>query len=850
MKQSAPLDIPFPLKGLHTSAAFDDQPPGTTVDCRNVRGYEPVTGRDRGGQRSGLTKYCPTQINGNLPIQNVNHLTTAIGVPVTNPGDMTVPLSSGGVLKVFSSAAAAVGTAGSAGDTMTCACWDASSNCYVGYIDASANLKVLRVARNGTVAWTTTLAASAGAVPAGVFGICWDNDSNIYVLGTGASLSPVLRIWKVATSNGAISGGTYLISGASVASIADQGSVKPSLNVLAYCQGYLLYPTAAQTVMLYKISSAATTVIALTAARFGTAITDIASDGNSFFYVNGYNTSGTLTGLAKISITGTTVFDIQNATAVYSICFNPVIQELGALNLTVMQTLSLLTGTQLSGFTPASGTTWAVIRNSGLGGFDLYARATTNNFVQIGTSLTAVIPIQTLVGNNINAGIGVNQQTAAPTLSQANVRALAVAGGRVSRFSRTSTVTVQNPQVQSSGAVYIFSTPLFDKMYWCDGIQPVYYDSADDTMHALIATAGSFPQDSAGNCPRLLTTWRQRLCWSGLPNDAANWFMSAVGNPFDYNYNPTPTVETQAVAGNNSTAGVCPDVVNSLIPYSDEILLFLLDHSIFQMTGDPMAGGRIDLVTDIVGGAFGQPWCRDGMGNLYFMSSRGSIYQYAPGAIPQRISDPISEQLVGTIDFSNTLVRLAWDERQSGFAVFISPTAGGATVNYFYDARNQAWWPDSFATTTMQPFAIHSLQGFTATDRNVLLGCQDGYIRYMDPAALDDDGTAISSYVFLGPIKGRSGQPAYVTDIQCVLGAGSGNVAWRLYSGNSAQVAYSSPTNFTGAFAANRNRSTGCRSFGMAHYVKLSNAANMTWQLEDLKALIAIPEGKVRQRSF
>src|SRR5215468_5745853 len=67
------LPLPFPLKGLVVNQAFDNQPEMTTRSAVNVVGYEPRFGVDRGGQRSGLTKYCPAQINGSSPIQDITH---------------------------------------------------------------------------------------------------------------------------------------------------------------------------------------------------------------------------------------------------------------------------------------------------------------------------------------------------------------------------------------------------------------------------------------------------------------------------------------------------------------------------------------------------------------------------------------------------------------------------------------------------------------------------------------------------------------------------------------------------------------------------------------------------------
>ena len=107
---------------------------------------------------------------------------------------------------------------------------------------------------------------------------------------------------------------------------------------------------------------------------------------------------------------------------------------------------------------------------------------------------------------------------------------------------------------------------------------------------------------------------------------------------------PPSSAETAtiAVAGNNSDAGELGDIINCLIPYSDDILIFGGDAAIWLMRGDPMDGGQIDLLTDSVGMAWGRPWCRDPYGVIYFFGSRGGVYQLDPsGRAPTRISQAI-----------------------------------------------------------------------------------------------------------------------------------------------------------------------------------------------------------------
>ncbi len=81
------MQMPFPLKGLVTNTALSQQPPGSTVSCLNVRGYNPRGGRDEGGQRSGLSQYMPQTVAGlTSNVQDINHLVTNLTLPTSNTG--------------------------------------------------------------------------------------------------------------------------------------------------------------------------------------------------------------------------------------------------------------------------------------------------------------------------------------------------------------------------------------------------------------------------------------------------------------------------------------------------------------------------------------------------------------------------------------------------------------------------------------------------------------------------------------------------------------------------------------------------------------------------------------------
>lgn len=413
--------------------------------------------------------------------------------------------------------------------------------------------------------------------------------------------------------------------------------------------------------------------------------------------------------------------------------------------------------------------------------------------------------------------------------------------------------TGESPPLVFTGPVS--STQLNQKLWFADGTNYCYYDPVDNTVKAWVASDGTLPADSADNTPRLIATWRGRIVLSGLIYDPQNWFMSAVADSTNFNYsgttNPDGTISptpTQAIAGNNSPLGLIGDVVTALIPYTDDVLIFGGDHTIYMMRGDPMAGGQIDRISDAIGMAWNTAWCKDPYGNVYFLSNKCGIYVMSPqnGFIPQRISQPI-EPLIQLIDTGTNAINLIWNDRFQGLHVFITGTAQpAAATHYFFEQRSGAWWQDTFANNNHNPICCVTYDGNLPGDRAVLIGSWDGYVRAVDPTATDDDGSSISSSVMIGPLLTKDLDDVLLKDLAIVLGSNSGDVTMTIYVGNAAEAASVASAFATYTVSAGRNVMKFVRAAGHAIYIKL--ASTVPWSMEVISARIALM-GKVRRRN-
>lgn len=457
--------------------------------------------------------------------------------------------------------------------------------------------------------------------------------------------------------------------------------------------------------------------------------------------------------------------------------------------------------------------------------------------------------LDTLVTVGLDAPGGIVGQQ---SLSGRVVNVVAVSQGNVyvaqpgaTVWTAATNTTGATPPLNFTGILY--STSLNQKLWFADGVNWCYYDPSDNTVRTWAASVGSLPVDTRNNTPRLIENWRGRMVLSGILEDPQNWFMSKQSDPTNWDYGDPAIPPTMAIAGNNSPLGLVGDVINTLIPYNDDVLIFGGDHTIWLMHGDPMAGGQIDRVSDAIGMAWGRPWAKDPYGNVYFVSNKTGIYSMVPGQQPQRISQAV-EQLLLDVDTGANLFRLAWNDRYQGLHVFISPiAAAGATTHLFYELRTGAWWQDEFGSTDYDPLCCCTFDGNTAADRVVLIGSWDGYVRSVDPDATTDDGTAIASSVVIGPLLTKDFDDVLIKDLQAILGTASGDVTYQIYTGATAEAALASTPVASGTWSAGRNLDTLIRRSAHALYVKITTSN--AWSMEAIRARIA-GKGKVRRRGY
>lgn len=873
-------NLPFPKNGLNTANAFDDQPPLTTPQAVNVRGYSPSLGRAVLCQRPGMSRFMAQQLNGGAyAIQCLDIL-----VATTPSADGIA----GGFLMV-SGGASGFGfrfsyftQAGGGGDLTQATSYTGTAEAFGAVIDpttedASAIYIVLGqniVCYNGRAQFTSLKGGVTTNLP-GTF--AWTTASPD-VISTPCGMDVANgKVWLATTAKklysldpvtGAISAALYT-SARAIAALADNWlMVDQGVACLGFASGYVAFFNTVANTLIQERRDQTYDVIDICKDGAGHFFV-LSSDDSAHSYLYMYDILGNI-------VSTTPLLGVGRGA---SCCYDPI-----GGNVVVVLDASV-GGKDVylySGAQPSPPPTPLVLLGSGLSSLTAHFTGVRSlsrgDFLGTNVNTTTgaatycrftfpFTPPATYTYTELDATASITGHGAAamrywptdpgganltPSPTSFYVRGLGVSGGVLQEFTPTGPITIpvsDSNGNMSPGVPRIFSSQIQNKMYFCDGIVIKVYNPTTASVAELVASVGTIPGDNRNTAPRLMCGWRDRLVIAGWRFDPFNWAMSAAGDPTNWAFNPFPALETGAVIGNNSAAGLNPDVLTCIFAYSDEILMMGGSRSIYQMTGDPLSGGRIDLVTNEIGMAFGRPFCRDGSGVIYFMSNRGSIYRFAPGGLPEQISDPINQLVLG-IDFDKNIVCSAWDERSYGAHFWISPVAAGPALHYFFDAHSGAFWQDQYQNTH-NPFAAVSWEDGDPNQRFILIGCNDGVIRKLDINAKDDDGIAIQSSCAFGPIKDKDGQKLYISDLQCDLDLTSDAVTWKILSSRDAQSALSAGQVLgSGTFFAGRSRSQAVRAAGHAHYITLGSLGvpSSSFALEYLRCRLAVPQGKAPQR--
>jgi hypothetical protein len=904
-QQSSEQIVPlhFPRGGVDRSQAFDRQPvrptaatgySHTTPWAVNVMTYEPGTLRARGGSRPGIGLFCTNQVNSSNPIQDINVIietgliTGGVGgVPGWGTTSTTIyGRTKEGVLKSnggpsvwnFNVSSQATNCTVAAIGNYVMVIQGTSSSPYKwvivkdgnqiasGNIVTSADGESISICEDGThfyVTWLNPAAQTYGALKITTTGTIDASDtsmgSNIDVPNSRLSTSIVDGgiIYTCFRREGIFKTTTTIVEDGTLITQADLTAAAGSN--WAIDDGYTM--TGAVTVTPKQMALAGNIIAIVmrnvaTTFIFGTRILAYADTANRFKVVYVNRTTG--------------------AVAFTSAAFGAL--AAGEYQIAALETdgthFYLLVGSALSVaagvnnfVVKLNGTTGATMWTSASFGAAVYNLVYSSSETKIhvsGPSFSTSINAATGVINSAGLGTGIvsfHDAGLVETLSSNVMDEGAVANG--SNYNRalvpiacaggTLKIHYQStwqPVTSDGGTIAstvkaVRSAVLGPKVFYVDGTNYSYYDIALNKHKAWTATDGTMPLDSTNKKAKLICRWRGRIVLAGFPSEGGKFHMSKQTDGFDWNTAPSSSTPIQAVASTMAHLGAVADTITCLIPYSDDTLVMGGNSSIWWITGDPMLGGRLARISEGIGIAWGNAWCTDPVGNVYFVSNTGGVYTMIPGQQPLRVSGAIDD-LLDQITIDEVLIRMAWHHQWQGIVITVTHVDGAMpNTHFFWEQRTGSWWPIKFADDDHNPLCMCVYDGPTASTRTILIGSFDGYVRYLSTNLTSDDGTDIETEVYLGPYLTPNLDDVMLKEMVVVMGTESGPVDYEIKVGETAEEAFASDAVDEGELIAGRNYNKYVRRSGHAVYCRLTSSVR--WSMETI-ALVTMTQGTVRRR--
>lgn len=863
------VPLNFPLKGVSEVPPFGAPLSTIAPDALNVRPFDVTEGRVRGGKRPGSTRYIPTAVNGSNAIQRLTQGNVATApIPAVYSAPAESPMDSAALLRwhpggnyvaVYGSnspyiqvyawsqvsgyGAKVADPATSVGGAALDAQWSPSGD-FLAVTSATtlsiyawtgtgfgARLDFENASFGGCIAWNpagTYIVASLAASP-WVKGWSWSGSAfgaSISNPGTTVGAKPQKLVWHP----GGLSVGFVFDTSPYVAAYAWTGtawgarSANPASLPPGECRDIVFSPTGARVAVAHPFDTPFFSVYQY-ASGFG------ARDADPVDIPSGTRHAPCTVDIASTADFFTITGDDWPADGTAGDAF-----------------ISLYEWTEAAGI-GARRHHFDVITTFGGGTIDGAAIRPGGNAV--GVSLNSGVTT-TLTGFFVPfGGSAVSRATYLAAVSGAQVyrsdsppTVLTPASGTVSVVNTLFMAAFAGPPSPDDSS----PANVHPHVYFADGTN---YNKLDLVTNTISAWTASSPGTMPSSC-RIGALWRGRAVLSGSENDPHNWLMSEVNNPRGWDYGATPSA-TMAVAGNNSDAGECDDIIKCLAPFNDDVLIFGGDHTIEAMSGDPADGGRRDHVSYAIGVVGADAWTLAPDGTMYLFATNG-LNRLTKNGIPELVSGGRIDKTFSSVDFTTSRVLLAWDRDRQGCHIFITPVVQSATApkHWWYDLRTDSLLPQQWPAAT-GPTAVCVFDGDAPGDRALLLGGFDSIIRRESDAEPDDDTTvadtpvAVTSFVDLGIVV-PSGvmKQSILQDWQMVLGSESGSVTAEIYAADTPELAKKATTpRAARTLKGGRNKHGKQPVTANAFRFRLRHATlGETWSMESGEATFA-PAGPV-----
>ena len=398
-------------------------------------------------------------------------------------------------------------------------------------------------------------------------------------------------------------------------------------------------------------------------------------------------------------------------------------------------------------------------------------------------------------------------------------------------------------------SVFCASAEFFQKLYiihpnevdeeWSG--QLLEYDPGTDTLD-VAESSTEIPIPMWNNS---IARFLGRLYLAGDKDAPHLWYASRQGilegaSPgLDFFFDSDSDDPRAGVAAQTSDTGTIGEPIVSMVPTAEDYMVFGAKSSLWVLRGDPRQSGRLDVVSSEIGFSSRGAWCFSPQMVLFFLSPNG-LFAIPPGAggYPQSVSSRNVPRELLQDDSATRRVIMAYDIKRDGINIFVSSGADRSLEVWWYDIKNDAFWPEKLSDTVSAKSVTAKLSTdaeFVPDGSNNLFGFADGTLRHHRDGAIGDGGEPFTSFVAYGPIRmGISGRhDGLIQSMQAKLPEGSGQVDWALLVGDSATAALTAfEPEASGRWFPGRNLPDVVRVRGNSAYLVLSS--DQPWSVEEI----------------
>lgn len=354
-------------------------------------------------------------------------------------------------------------------------------------------------------------------------------------------------------------------------------------------------------------------------------------------------------------------------------------------------------------------------------------------------------------------------------LAQLNLPAptlFAAANGKLYKLTNVDAATwslISSTEGVTAGRP-VNATPFFKRFVVANTGDAVVYNDAGGTLKKLkdIVVAGAAPTDC-----RLAMTFAGAV-W--LAGDAANphvFSCCRTGDVTDWDFGLTD--EGAAFTSTGEFLGLITEPLTAMFAISDDSAILASEESIWQLTGHPRRGGRLELVLDSVGVLGQWAWTTTPDGRTYFMS-RDGLMTIARSEFGRLLVQPVSrtkmpDELLGLpIDVFNPTVNVEHDTRWN--MVFVA-VRGEREQAWAHDLTNGGFFRMELAE---YPTVVREFQPLVSADASGVVFAGESALRFNRAGS-----ESIKSSALIGPVKisPHAAIAAMIDEAAVVFGGGS-----------------------------------------------------------------------------